>query len=187
MLPQEITTVLQHVFQNAVQVVPPDSWQVETAHGRLLVLLSEDQSWLRVLVTIASIQDAQPFLTQLLEANFDTTQETRYALHQSVLWGVFQHARDSLTTADFQAVIARLLELQQNGIDPMFKTLVDAQLRQIIQAAKQQGQSLEATLQTLERFYAEGVMGDISQNQQQRQTYLASWRYQLERLWADVE
>jgi hypothetical protein len=187
MLPQDITTVLQHFFQDAVQVIPPDSWQVDTEHGRVLVLLSNDQSWVRVLVTITAVQDAQPFLAQLLEANFDATQETRYALHQNVLWGVFQHSRDSLTTADFQAAIARLLELQQSGIDSMFKTVVDEQLRQIIQAAKLQGQSLEATLQTLERFYAEGVMGDISQNQQQRQAYLASWRDQLERLWADVD
>jgi hypothetical protein len=187
MTPQEITTVLTTLFGNVVQANEPESWQVEADHFRLLVLLSEDQSWLRSLVTIAPAQEVEPYLAQLLEANFDETQETRYALFQGVLWGVFQHSRDSLTIEDFQAAIARLMTLHQKGLSDSFSKLAENQIRQIIQAAKQQGQSLEATLQTLERFYQEGVMGDIDQGAAQRGEVLGAWRYQLERLWEDVE
>lgn len=187
MTPQEITNALSTMFKDAVQISPPDSWQVETDGLRLLVLLSEDQSWLRALVTIAPYQEAQPFVEQLLEANFDETQETRYALFQGILWGVFQHSRDSLTLEDFREAIVRLVDLQQRGLSPSFSQLAETQVRQIIRAAKLQGQSLESTLQTLDRLYEEGVMGDIDQGAAQRSQVLDAWRYQLERLWGEVE
>ncbi|NJN56755.1 MAG: hypothetical protein HC879_04290 [Leptolyngbyaceae cyanobacterium SL_5_9] len=183
MTPQEITDALKSLFGSSVEASEPESWQVELDRVRLLVLLSEDQSWLRSLVSIAPAQEALPYLEQLLEANFDETQETRYALHESVLWGVFQHSRASLTSEDFKAAIARLLALQQQGLSVSFSRLAETQIRQIVQAAKLQGQSLEATLQTLDRFYQEGVMGEIDQNALQREQVLAAWRYQLERLW----
>ncbi|GAB4230464.1 MAG: hypothetical protein Kow00121_59240 [Elainellaceae cyanobacterium] len=183
MTPEEITTVLTESFGDAVQVNLPDSWQVELDNLRLLILLSEDQSWLRSLVTIAPVQEAMPFLQQLLEANFDETQETRYAIFQDIVWGVFQHSRETLTRRDFQAAIARLMTLQQNGLSSAFSSLAETQIRQIVQAAKLQGQSLEQTMQTLDRLYEEGVMGGISMDAGQRSQVLGAWRYQLERLW----
>lgn len=185
---EEINSTLKELFsETAVQSQAPGLWQVETSEMRLLVLLSDDQSWLRVLVPIATYQEAQPFLEQLLEANFDTTQETRYALHQGVLWGVFQHNRDSLKPEDLRGAIARLVSLYQAGLSDCFNQLAEARILQIIQAAKQQGQSLEATLQTLERFYEEGLMGDMAQGAEAREAVLEAWRRQLERLWPQVD
>ena len=187
MKPEEIANKLTELFgAAAVQMTEPSAWQVETPQLRLLVLLSEDQSWLRVLIPIAPAQDAQPFVEQLLEANFDDTQETRYALNQNVLWGVFQHNRETLDPEDFAAAIARLVSLRQRGLSDSFDQLVDERVRQIIQAAKQQGQSLEATLQTLDRFYREGLMGNLEQNAQSREQVLAAWRRRLENLWYET-
>lgn len=185
MTPDDISTLLKQLFPQTVAALAPGSWQVETSDFRLLVLLSDDQSWLRVLVPIAPLQDAQPFLSQLLEANFDTTQETRYALHQAVLWGVFQHSRAGLTSEDLTAAIQRLLVLRQAGLDDCFNQLIENRVRQIIRAAKQQGQSLETTLQTLDRFYEEGLMGEMSASPEARQETLAAWKWQLERLWEE--
>lgn len=186
MTPQDITTVLSNLFGSAMQMTSTEAWQVDLGNFRLLVLLSEDQSWLRSLISIAPAHEAQPYFEQLLAANFDETQETRYALYDGVLWGVFQHSRDSLTVADFEAAIARLTQLQEQGLSQRFSQLAETQIRQIIRAAKLQGQSLPTTLQTLERFYQEGVMGEMDQNAQQRQDVLQAWQYQLERLWDDV-
>jgi hypothetical protein len=140
-----------------------------------------------MLIPIASALEAQPFLAQLLESNFDETQETRYALNQNVLWGVFQHDCETLDPKDFSAAIARLISLNQQGLSNSFNQLIDNRIRQIIQAAKQQGQSLEATLQTLDRFYREGLMGDIEQGAESREQVLMAWQRQLERLWPEVE
>ncbi|MCL1464954.1 hypothetical protein [Argonema galeatum] len=187
MTPEQIALTLQELFGPDVQTIAPGSWQVERPNYRLLVLLSDDLSWLRILIPIVPAQEAQPFLEQLLEANFDVTQETRYALMQDVLWGVFQHNRESLVTSDFSGAIARLLSLHERGLSDCFNQLVQSRVRQIIKAAKLQGQSLEATLQTLDRFYEEGLMGDMAQGAAAREQVLAAWRYQLERFWPEVE
>lgn len=187
MKPEEIASTLKELFDSAdVQAIAPGSWQVETSDFRLLVILSDDQSWLRVLLPIVSAQAAQPFVEQLLEANFDDTQQVRYALHQGVVWGVFQHSRESLVAADFSDAIARLVSLHQLGLSDLFNELVESRIRQIIQAAKQQGQSLEATLQNLDRFYEEGLLGDLEQGAESREQVLSAWRRQLERLWPQV-
>jgi hypothetical protein len=201
MSPEEISTTLKELFGSDVREMPKASdslptgyaiasstglWQVETPTFRLLVLLSEDQSWLRVLIPIAPAQEAQPFATQLLEANFDDTQETRYALNQGVLWGVFQHSRESLNTDDFSAAVGRLLVMNQQGLSNLFNNLIEGRIGQIIHAAKLQGQTLEATLQTLDRFYEEGLMGEMDQGAESREAVLAAWRRQLERLWPEA-
>jgi hypothetical protein len=188
MKPEEITTLLQELFeQETVQPASPGVWQIETSLFRLLVLLSEDQSWLRILIPIAPAQDAEPFFQQLLEANFDETQETRYALNQNVLWGVFQHNLEHLDSKDFVAAVSRLVTLRQQGLSNSFDQFADSQISQIIQASKQQGQSLEATLQTLDRFYQEGLMGDLDQDATSREQVLAAWRSRLESLWYNEE
>lgn len=183
MISEEITQTLTALFGDVLTSAGPEAWQIEGENLRFLVLLSEDQSWLRALITIAPAQEAEPFLSQLLEANFDETQEVRYALFQGLLWGVYQHRFASLTIEDFQAAISRLVELHQQGLEDSFSRLAETQIRQIIQAAKLQGQSLESTMQTLERFYQEGVMGDLNSGEQARSQVLGAWRYQLERLW----
>ncbi|MBN3926440.1 hypothetical protein [Nostoc sp. NMS4] len=184
MTPEEIAGTLTELFSTSVvDAVAPGSWQVDTPTFRLLVLLSEDNIWLRVLLPILPIQQAQPFLEQFLEANFDDTQEVRYALYERVIWGVFQHHNETLVSADLSNAINRLISLHQAGLDNVFNRLIESRIRQIIQAAKQQGQSLQATMQSLERFYAEGMMDEINQTSQGREEVLAAWRHQLERLW----
>lgn len=183
----ELITVLKQLFGTAVTESADNAWQIETSGSRLLVLLSDDRSWLRLLTPIVPAQEAEPFMEQLLTANFDHTQEVRYALHQSVLWGVFQHSRDGLTAEDLTSAVQRLLQLQQDGLTDSFNQLVEGRIRQIIQVAKRQGQSMEATLQTLERFYEEGVMGDLNSGAQTREQTLAAWRRQLERWWTEIE
>lgn len=187
MTPHELSIELKNLFGAIAQQLAPGSWQIETPEYRLLVLLSDDQSWLRMLIPIAPAQDAQPFFEQLLEANFDRTQEIRYALQQEVLWAVFQHSCEGLTIADFKSVVDRLIEVRRQGLDECFNHLIENRVRQIIRVSKQQGQSLEATMQTLERFYQEGLMGDMAASSQAREDTLAAWRYQLARLWHEAE
>jgi hypothetical protein len=187
MTPEDIAGTLTELFSaEVVKSIAPGSWQVETADFRLLVLLSEDNTWLRILLPIMPLQEAAAFMTQFLEANFDDTQETRYAVYDDVIWGVFQHNSGTLTNGDFANAIARLISLYQAGVHDVFNNLVETRIREIIKAAKQQGQSLEATMQNLDRFYAEGLLGDIDQNAQGREQILAAWQRQLERLWMEI-
>jgi hypothetical protein len=185
---EAITTILTEYFgADALEMPGAGIWQVDTPQLRLLVILSEETSWLRLLLPIAPAQEAQSFLEEILEANFDLTQEIRYALHQDVLWGVFQHSYPSLTTEDFEGAIAQLISLKEKGLQECFTLLTEKRIRQIIKAAKLQGQSLKATLQNLNRLYEEGMLGGLGQPPQERQQFLAAWQYQLERLWSEVD
>jgi hypothetical protein len=188
MTPSEIAETLKEFFGTAtVNEITPGSWQIETPTFRLLVMLSDDESWLRLLLPILPASEALPFLEQFLEANFDETQEVRYALQQGVVWGVFQHSSTSLVAEDLRDAIARLISLHEAGLDNVFNQLIEKRVRQIVIAAKQQGQSLESTMQNLDRFYAEGLMGEINQSAEGREAVLSAWRYQLERLWNEVD
>lgn len=181
---EEISAILNQLFAaEDIQHDAAEVWQVKTDQMHLLVILSEDHSWLRLLTPIASANEAQSLLPQLLEDNFDKTQEVRYALGQNVLWGVYHHRLESLTREDLSNAIASLFALLEKGLSSSFNQLIEKQIKQIVQAAKSQGQSLESTYQTLDRFYQEGVMGGMDQDPEQREQFLAAWKFQLDRLW----
>jgi hypothetical protein len=181
---QQVTSLLQEIFpQDTVEENNEENRQIQNEKIRLLVILSEDKSWLRILAPIASIIEAESLLVPLMEANFDETQEVRYALGQNVLWVVFHHNFASLTVEDFQNAVLRIVSLANKGLSDAFQNLVDRRIKQIIQASKDQGKSKEATYQTLERFYQEGMLGDIDRDPQEREEFLAAWKMQLDRLW----
>lgn len=153
MTPSEIADTLKELFApTTINVVAPGSWQIETQNLRLLVMLSDDESWLRILLPIVPVQEAQPFLEQFLEANFDETQEVHYALHQNVVWGVFQHNRVSLVVEDFRHAIAQLISLYKSGLDDVFNRLIESRIRQIILAAKSKGSHYKPLCKTLTAF-----------------------------------
>ena len=184
----EISTILERLFNSEdINHDAEEAWQVKNSQIHLLVILSEDGSWLRLLSPIATASEAQSLLPQLLEDNFDTTLEVRYALNQNVLWGVYHHRLASLTAEDLESAIASIVTLVEKGLSPSFNQLIEKQIVQIVKAAKAQGQSLESTYQTIDRFYQEGVMGGVDQNPAQREQFLAAWKAQLERLWSTVE
>lgn len=99
---------------------------------------------------------------------------------------MFQHSTLSLTPENFEDAIATLISLKEKGLQECFRLFTEKRLRQIIQAAKLQGQTLAATLQNLNRLYEEGMLGGLEQPPQERQQFLAAWQYQLERLWSEV-
>ena len=186
MTPADIQAFLTSRFGRALKVIDIDSYQIDTPDYRLLVILSAQQSWVRMLVPIAPAAEAMTFVEEFLSANFDTTLETRYALHQNVLWGVWQHSVAGLTIEDFSTAIEHQIELKQVGIDRAFREFTTKQVREIVRIAKQRGDSLAQTVQTLDRFYAEGVMGDLGAAEETRAEMMTAWQSQLERLWNEA-
>ncbi|WP_373538412.1 hypothetical protein [Chamaesiphon sp.] len=183
MTPEDIRSILTTRFDTTLKIVDADSYQIETPAYRLLVILSAEQSWVRTLIPIAPAADAMTFMEEFLAANFDDTLETRYAVQQGVLWAVWQHSVAGLTAEDFQTAIDRSIELKQVGIDRAFQNFATKQVKAIVNIAKQRGDTLEQTMQTLDRFYAEGVMGDLGATEEIRTEMMTAWQYQLERLW----
>ena len=194
MTPEDITQALETRFgKDVTQRVSDDAWQVEieksddSAGVRLLAI--RPGSWLKLMVPLMQAAEAQPFMTQMMAANFDETQEARYALHQGVVWAVFQYNMAALAAPQFESAVECLLALKADGVSEFFNRMVEAQVTQIIVASKKQGQTLESTMKTLDRFYAEGMMGDMGSagNSDYQQKALGAWRRQLERLWPTIQ
>jgi hypothetical protein len=186
MTPEDIQSFLTNRFGRGLTIADADSYQVDTPDYRLLIILSAQQSWVRMLVPIAPAAEAMTFVEEFLSANFDDTLETRYAINQGVLWGVWQHSVAGLTPEDFSTAIDRSIDLKRVGIDRAFQDFATKQVKAIVSIAKQRGDTLEQTMQTLDRFYAEGVMGDIGATEDIRQEMMKAWQYQLERLWNEA-
>ncbi len=183
MTPDDLTDALTARFGGAAQYAPPDAWQVETEKMRLIAIANPPL--LKLMTPIMPIAEAQSFITQMLEANFDQTQEARYAFHQNVVWGVSQLDFETLTPPLLGRTIDQLTEMKSQGAEIFFSRLMETQITQIITAAKLQGQSLEDTIKTLDRFYSEGVMGEMGEQEYQDKA-MTAWRKQLERLWPTV-
>jgi len=183
MTPDDVTAALTAQFGDAAKFSPPDAWQVETEDMRLLAISSAP--WIRIMTPIVPIAEAQSFISQMMEANFAQTHEARYAFHQNIVWALVQYDFDNLSLPLFERAITQLTTLKSQGISVFFNRMMEAQITQIITAAKLQGQSLEDTMKTLDRLYAEGVMGEMGQIEYQQKA-MTAWRGQLERLWPTV-
>jgi hypothetical protein len=183
MTPEDIQAFLTNRCGTTLKIVDTDSYQVETPDYRLLIILSAQQSWIRMLVPIAPAAEAMTFVEEFLSANFDATLETRYAINQGVLWGVWQHSVAGLTSEDFNTAIDRSIDLKRVGIDRAFQDFSTKQVKAIVNIAKQRGDTLAQTMQTLDRFYAEGILGDLGATEDIRKEMMTAWQYQLERLW----
>jgi hypothetical protein len=179
----QIQSILQAKFGKSFQAIGDECYEVNTDEFKLLFILSDRLSWLRILTPITTAANANTFLQELLTANFDDTLENRYAFHDDVLWGVFQHRLESLDPEDFSVAIERLINLKKAGVNPAFTQFVTQKVREIVQVAKLRGNTLQQTMQTLDRFYEEGMMGDLEEGAATRQSMMEAWRYQLTRLW----
>ncbi len=113
MIVQDIPPILASMYGEQLQTIETGLWQIETEEYRLLVLLSDDQTWLRMMIPIAPAAEAEPFLRTLMENNFDETGEARYGLHQEALWAVFQQGLDGLNRDGFLSAISQLTRLQE--------------------------------------------------------------------------
>ncbi len=83
-------------------------WQFEFQQRSMVVVYDENADRIRIVTPIApqSALDADTML-RLLQANYDSALDARYALAQEVVWGVFLHPlspldKEQLASAIFQ-------------------------------------------------------------------------------------
>ncbi|NJN73298.1 MAG: YbjN domain-containing protein [Limnothrix sp. RL_2_0] len=190
MTPEAISQALQDFFPEA-QVVPTENktWKVHQPEARfhLLASLSKDHKLLRIFVPIAPQSEAEPYFPQLLEHNFSENKLVRYSLNQNLLWAAFKYPIESLDEIVFEQALDELQKLHQQNLNPFFNQLAEDKVREIVTAAKAQGQTMEMTMQTITRFYEEGIMGGLDQEPRQRQKALLAWQYQLQQLWEEED
>jgi hypothetical protein len=79
-----------------------NNWQLTVEETSLLVVTDITNDRMRILTAIA-MADTLPSeaLLRLLQADFDSALDARYAIAQDLVWGTFIHPLSSLTTREF--------------------------------------------------------------------------------------
>ena len=79
-----------------------NNWQLTVEETSLLVVTDITNDRMRILTAIV-MADALPpeALLRLLQADFDSALDARYAIAQDLVWGTFIHPLSSLTTREF--------------------------------------------------------------------------------------
>ncbi|MEM0986692.1 MAG: type III secretion system chaperone [Pseudomonadota bacterium] len=85
-------------------------FEVEDVQLRLVFDLNADR--MRVMTPVAPVSEITPDeLFRLMQANFDSALDARYAIAQDAVWSTFIHPLSSLTTEDFASGIAQAVNL----------------------------------------------------------------------------
>ena len=113
MTPEQVVTMLRARFENVNTV--QDRWEVNVGRFRLIVMAHEDTDRLRVMVPIAAVDkhDNDAF-KRLLEANFITTLDARYAIYSEVLWALFLGPLSATNDHVFDTACTEVLQLARN-------------------------------------------------------------------------
>jgi hypothetical protein len=113
------------------------------------VIFSNDRSWVRLLLPIASVVEGHPFFHELLEQNFEATGMTHYAIAQEVIWAIFHHPLATLQEPFLAPVLQQFKQLQYQGLEICAEHHQDKHLQLIIENSRRQGIPREVTLQFL--------------------------------------
>jgi hypothetical protein len=113
----EITAMLEQMDQvikalDAKAMRTGNSWQFTLKERTMLVVTDTTAARMRIITPIALVEDLpEDAMQRLMQANFDTALDARYAVAQNLVWGAFIHPLDTLTTRDFAAGILQTLSI----------------------------------------------------------------------------
>jgi Tir chaperone protein (CesT) family len=90
-------------------------WQFKLGQRQVIVITDPVAERMRIMVPIgdATLLD-QALLTRLMQANFDSALDARYAIAQDVLWGTFIHPLTSLDEKGFVSGLAQAIAVTEN-------------------------------------------------------------------------
>ena len=92
-----------------------DRWEVSVGMLRLVVMAHHDTDRLRIMVPVAAVDHPDPQTFQrLLEANFITALDARYAIYSDVLWAIFLGPLSEVSEHLFDTAITEVLQLAAN-------------------------------------------------------------------------
>ena len=78
----------------------------------VLVVMAPAADRMRAMVPIASVEDVTPEeMSRMMQANFDTALDARYAVAQDRVWGVFIHPLGAWEREQFLSAIAQTVNL----------------------------------------------------------------------------
>lgn len=93
----------------------PGNWQFLIEKRDILVITDERHNRMRIMSPVTAQENLNANeLARLLEANFDSALDAKYALRDETLWSVFTHPLGELTDEQFLDCVAQVANLANN-------------------------------------------------------------------------
>lgn len=92
----------------------PGNWQLSIDGVKLLVVTDERANRMRIISPIASAQSlGNKRLYRMMQANFDSALDARYAIAKGALWSAFIHPLRTLSDREFISGVGQVVNLAQ--------------------------------------------------------------------------
>ncbi len=113
MTPHQIEQTLRLRFDNLKAT--GERFQTRCGDHDLIVVADGDTDRLRIMMPVAAVDrdDAMTF-RRLLEANFSSALDARYAIFNGVLWALYLAPLSSLTTHQVDCAVTQVIELARS-------------------------------------------------------------------------
>ncbi|MEL7189967.1 MAG: hypothetical protein AAGK17_10485 [Pseudomonadota bacterium] len=119
--PSEIEPEMQEALDRMAEVIEAldgdakregNNWELSVDDQMILVVTDPNAGRMRIMTPIAPVELLpEGAMERLMQANFDTALDARYAVGQGLVWGTFIHPLDSLTVRDFASGILQTKSL----------------------------------------------------------------------------
>jgi len=88
------------------------TWRLKVGQHSLLVVIDEHADRMRIMTPVVRVDGVTPEqLYRLLQANFDSALDARYAIAKGIVWGVFIHPLSPLQDAQILSAIAQVVNV----------------------------------------------------------------------------
>jgi len=89
-----------------------NSWQLDLGTRQMVVIADPNAGRMRVMVPIRTESDLSvDDLSRMMQANFDTALDARYAIARGLLWGTYIHPLTGLSKKQFESGLAQTLSI----------------------------------------------------------------------------
>ena len=90
----------------------PGFWQITYDNMQVLIITDEKANRMRIITQITDVKElTKEHLYRLMQANFDSALDARYAIAKDAIWSTFLHPLGSLTEKDFYSGLAQVITL----------------------------------------------------------------------------
>lgn len=90
-------------------------WQLRINEVQVLIVTDETADRMRAMTPVAKAEDLTPEdLSRVLQANFDTALDARYAIAKDILWAAFIHPLKPLEKDEFISGLGQVVNLAQS-------------------------------------------------------------------------
>ena len=110
MTPERLTDIILAIDPDAA--INANGIELTIEGSPVLVVMAPSADRVRAMVPIASVEDVtREEMNRMMQANFDTALDARYAVAQGRVWGIFIHPLGALERAEFLSGLAQTVNL----------------------------------------------------------------------------